>query len=211
MTLRNCPACGAPVSFKTSICLLAVCAHCRSLVQRKDLDVAKLGESAQLMPDGTPLQLGARGSYKGRPFEIVGRVQLRTKKGFWNEWTLSYANGDGGWLGEAQGTYAVSWLLPDAKAPAKGALRLGAKVELDGRVYRVRELAEAEYAAAEGELPFRPPLGEKAPSADLVAPGGLFATIDWSEAKPLVFAGEYEEFDELAFTGLRAFEGWPAP
>ena len=208
---RKCPSCGAPVRFKTSICLLAVCEHCRSLVRRTDLDVEALGKSAQLQADGTPIQVGARGEHRGRPFEVIGRVQLKTPAGFWNEWTLSFADGSGGWLGEAQGTYALSFIVPDAKPPKRGSLKVGDKVDLQDKTYRVREIVEAEYLAAEGELPFKPPLGESAPSADLIAPGGLFATIDWSEDKPLAFAGEYAEFDSLKLAGLRSFEGWPAP
>jgi hypothetical protein len=210
MTERKCPSCGAMVPFRTSIMLLAVCPYCRSLVQRKDLAVETLGEVAQLQPDGTPLQLGARGLYKTDPFEVVGRVQLKTPRGFWNEWALSFADGRAGWLGESQGNYAVTF-ASKAKPPAPGGLKVGAKVELDGTTYRVRELVEALYAAAEGELPYRPPLGRKVASWDLYAPGGFFATIDASEDPPLVFTGEYEEFDELHFSGLRTFEGWPVP
>jgi hypothetical protein len=210
MIERKCPSCGAAVPFRSSICLLAVCPFCRSLVQRKDLDLEKLGEVAQLQADGTPLQVGARGEYKTEPFEIVGRMQLRMEKGFWNEWCLAYADGKQGWLGEAQGTYAISFRL-EASAPHAGSLKIGQGVELGGREYRVRDIQEAAYVAAEGELPFRPPKGEKAKFADLISRGGFFATLDYSESPPLVFAGEYEEFADLKFTGLRTFEGWPAP
>lgn len=214
MIERKCPHCGAPLVFKTSICLLAVCAHCSSLVRRKDLDVEKLGEVAQLQPDGTPLQVGARGKHQGDAFEVVGRVQLATKAGFWNEWSIVFADGKQGWLGEAQGTYAVSF---QAEAPGTlpgfNALKVGQKLDLGGKTFRVRDLLSAKYLSAEGELPFRPPLGEEAPSADLIAPERKFATLDWSEgpARPVMFIGEYEEFDDLHFTGLREFEGWKRP
>ena len=211
MIERKCPSCGAPVVFRSSICLLSVCAHCRSLVRRKDLDLEALGQVAQLQADGTPIQLGARGIYKNDAFEVVGRVQLRTSAGFWNEWTLAFSNGNGGWLGEAQGTYAVSFRVPEAAAPSRASLKLGSKLDIAGRTYVVRERVEAEYLSAEGELPFKPPLGEKAPSIDLISPDGFFATLDYSETPAVVFAGEYEEFEELHLTGLRAFEGWPAP
>ena len=35
-----------------------------------------------------------------------------------------------------------------------------------------------------------------------------FATIDYSETPPLVFIGEYMEFDDLHFSNLRQFDGW---
>jgi hypothetical protein len=207
MIERKCPACGAMVPFRTSINLLAVCPFCRSLVQRKDLDLEKLGESAQLQPDGSPVVLGARGAYRGASFEVVGRMQLRTPRGFWNEWSLMFADGRHGWLGEAQGTYAVSFKTEHA-VPALADLKVGAEVRIKDRAYEVREIIDAEYLAAEGELPFKPPLGETAPSADLIGEDGSFATLDYSDDPPSVFAGEYQGFDALAFTGLKAIEGW---
>lgn len=207
MIERKCPSCGAMVPFRTSINLLAVCPFCRSLVRRKDLDLEKLGVSAQLQPDGSPVLLGARGIHRGAPFEVVGRVQLQTPRGFWNEWSLMFIDGRQGWLGEAQGTYAVSFKV-DFNVPALADLRLGAKVVILGRDYEVREVVDAKYLAAEGELPFKPPLGETAPSADLIGANGAFGTLDYSDNPASVFIGEYQPFEALSFTGLKVIEGW---
>jgi hypothetical protein len=208
MIERKCPACGAMVPFRTSINILAVCPFCRSLVQRKDLDLEKLGVSAQLLPDGTVLQVGSGGSYRGARFEAVGRVQLKTPHGYWNEWCLAFEDGRQGWLGEAQGAYAVSFAAEYSVPPLKD-LKVMAKVQVKDRAYQVLEIIEAEYMAAEGELPFKPPLGDKVPSADLIGENGAFGTIDYSEDPPSVFVGEYQDFDALAFTNLKAVEGWP--
>jgi hypothetical protein len=195
------------VPFRTSINLLAVCPFCRSLVLRKDLDLEKLGESAQLQPDGSPVLVGACGVYRGSPFEVVGRMQLQTPRGFWNEWSLMFADGRQGWLGEAQGTYAVSFKA-DCAVPPLGDLKVGSRVEIGKRVYEVREIVEAKYLAAQGELPFKPPLGETAPSADLIGDDGAFATLDYSDDPASAFAGEYQGFEALSFTGLKQIEGW---
>lgn len=213
MIERRCPHCGAPLRFSSSVCLLAVCAHCSSLVGRKDLDVEKLGEVAQLQADGTPLRVGARGRHQGEAFEVVGRVQMSTGGNYWNEWNIVFADGKQGWLGEAQGLYAVSFpAAVPAGLPPLRSLKVGDRVDLGGAAFRVRELTKAEYLSAEGELPYRPPLGQKVPSADLVAPGRKFATLDGSEEEaPLLFIGEYESFDDLGFSGLREFEGWAKP
>lgn len=207
MIERKCPSCGAMVPFRTSISLYAVCPYCRSLTQRKDLDLEKLGESAQLQADGTVLKVGSGGAYRGASFEVVGRVQLKTPHGFWNEWFLMFADGRQGWLGEAQGAYAVSFAT-QYNVPAFKDLKTMAKVEVKGREYQVLELIEARYLAAEGELPFRPPLGEAFHTADLIGENGGFGTIDYSENPPSVFIGEYQDFDALSFTNLKAVEGW---
>ena len=210
MTETKCPSCGANVTYRTSITLFSVCPFCHSLVQRKGLDLEDLGKVAQLQADGTPLQVGARGAYLGGAFELVGRVQLRMPVGFWNEWAMIFADGRQGWLGEAQGVYVVTFCVED-KVPAYSALELGARVPIKGTAYTVRERLKAHYVSAEGELPFKPPLGlgEAVPSVDLTAPGGLFATIDYSEEPPVGFAGTYQDYDALAFAGVKTFEGWP--
>jgi hypothetical protein len=208
MIERKCPSCGAMVPFRTSINLLAVCPYCRALSRRKDLDLEKLGVSAQLQPDGTPLQLGTRGAYRRAAFEVVGRIQLKTPHGFWNEWCLQFADGRQGWLGESQGAYAVSFKT-EAAAPAMAELKLLAKTTLAGREYQVLEIIEAKYLAAEGELPFDPALGTSAPSADLIGENGAFGTIDYSDEPPSVFLGEYQDFDALEFENLKPLEGWP--
>lgn len=203
-----CPSCGAVVPFQSSAALLAVCPHCRTMMLRKDLDVESLGVVAQLQKDASPVQLGARGHWDGADFSVVGRIQMRYDQGIWNEWFVFFEDARQGWLGEAQGLYAMSFRKDAVQAPAFDTLQLGARVDLAGESYEVKDLREAEYASAEGELPSCPPLGEKADFADLVSADGGFATLDYSEDPPLVFAGRYVGFDALKLTGLREFEGW---
>ncbi len=204
----NCPSCGAKVPFTSKVSLVAVCPHCRSQVLRDELDLKDLGKVADLHEDGSVVQLGARGSYKGTAFSVVGRLQLRFPDGYWNEWHLGLADGRQGWLGEAAGTYAVSFPAQEASLPTFDALRVGSTVKLGGVAYEVSDLRHAEYLSAEGELPFQAPLGEEAPLADLRGEGARFATLDYSEDAPLAFLGEYVPFPQLKLDGLKAVEGW---
>ena len=43
---------------------------------------------------------------------------------------------------------------------------------------------------------------------DLRTEGRNFGTIDYSEGNPLLFLGEWVEFEELQLKNLRRFEGW---
>lgn len=205
----NCPSCGAKLEFKSSIALLAVCQYCKSMVMRDDLKLEDLGKVAQLQVDGSVVQLGARGEYRKVSFSVLGRVQMRYAQGFWNEWFLAFDDGRQGWLGEAQGNFAVSFRAESkAKLPPHTALKVGQFLEVDGEAYEIQDVRTADYISAEGELPFRPPLGQSAPVADLTASGGRFATIDYSEDEPILFKGEYQAFDALRFAGLKEVEGW---
>lgn len=209
MTELNCPSCGAKVPFRSPLSLVAVCPYCRSQVLREELDLKDLGKVADLHADGSVLQMGARGEYQGTPFSVIGRLQLRFPEGYWNEWHLSLGDGRQGWLGEAAGTYAMSFPAKSpATLPAFKDLSVGKSVALSEGSYEVTDLRHAAYVSAEGELPFRAPLGAEAPLADLRGAGARFATLDYSEDKPLAFLGEYVPFAQLKLDGLKAVEGW---
>ena len=107
------------------------------------------------------------------------------------------------------GTYAVSFLTEVGdKIPRFEDLRSGQQVVLRGQSYEVTDVEKALCIAGEGELPFQIGPGYAAPTADLTGPGNGFATLDYSEPEPLVFMGEYVEFEELHLSGLRELNGW---
>lgn len=205
----TCPSCGAPNTFQSSASVLGVCSYCRATILRRDIDLENLGRMAELQQDGSPLQLKAEGSYRSVHFSVVGRIQIRYEQGLWNEWYLLLDDNRAGWLGEAQGTYAVSFLTTVTEPiPAFDALRPGLRLTLAGRPFQVTDVERATCVAGEGELPVVVGGGYPAPVADLAGSGAAFATIDYSEERPLVFIGEYVEFDDLHLSGLRHFDGW---
>jgi len=205
----SCPTCGGPNRFDSPVSVLAVCAYCRATILRRDLDVEALGTMALLQTDGSVFQLGVQGWYASVHFTIVGRIQLRYARGLWNEWHLLFDDQRSGWLGEAQGSLAVSFLRSvSTPVPAFDALAAGQTVTLDGAAFRVADVERGTCVAGEGELPFVVGGGYDAPVVDLIGPGTTFATLDFSETPPLVFAGHYVEFDDLRLSGLRQVDGW---
>jgi hypothetical protein len=205
----NCPSCSGPLTFQCSVSLYAVCPFCRSLVLRKDLDVEKVGEVALLADDGTPVQIGTRGKFGGKPFTVVGRLQLEFPSGYWNEWHIDFGGDRTGWLGETQGIYAVTFRVQPREAmPAFKEIAAGKRVQVNGESFDVKDVQSARCVSGEGELPFRFEGGYEAPVVDLGGAGRRFATLDYSEEPPLVFVGENCEFDELQLQNLRNFEGW---
>jgi hypothetical protein len=77
-------------------------------------------------------------------------------------------------------------------------------------VLSVTTLTEAHYEGVEGELPFAYWNKDKCWFADLRSRDGRFATIDYTENPPLLFLGEFVEFESLRLTNLKEFEGWTA-
>ena len=78
-----CPNCGAPVEFRSPASAFAVCSFCRSTLVRDGDALRRIGESAELFDDHSPLQPGAGGTYQGAAFTLVGRLQYRYKDGTW--------------------------------------------------------------------------------------------------------------------------------
>jgi len=175
----NCPSCGAPVDFKSAASIVAVCDYCRSTLVRHDINIEDIGKMAELKLDGSPLQIGAQGRYRGINFGVIGRIQMRFDRGIWNEWHLMLDDGRSGWLGEAQGLYAVSFLTKTSgDIPPFDRLKPNGRVELKGQMFQVQNLESARCIAGEGELPFQVGAGYDAPVADLVGDKNSFATID---------------------------------
>lgn len=209
MSERSCPQCGAPIEQRIRGSQVIICTFCDSTIAVQQQELALIGKMAILQEDGSPLQLGVRGRHHQRAFEVVGRIQLEYDRGYWNEWYLLFDDGEAGWLGEGQGMYQITRRVdPHLEPPPVERLGVEGNVEINGMAYTVLEIAKVRIVSGAGELPFGIDPRSETKVADLAGVGTGFATLDYSEDPPLVFIGERVEFDDLAFTGLREFEGW---
>ncbi|MCY1055233.1 DUF4178 domain-containing protein [Nannocystis sp. SCPEA4] len=207
----SCPQCGAPAPFRGTTVSL-VCEHCGSTVVRTGVDVRLIGKVSAMVDDGSPVLLGAKGSFAGRGFEIVGRLQLRYARGAWSEWFLQFADGPG-WLADFQGNFAVTHPGPALAAiPAYFNMAIGTWHEVHGASYMVVDKRAARYQGAEGCLPFAAEPGLTFFAVDLAGPDDQFVTLDYGvdpyHTRPDVFVGRAVELAELGLDRLRRFEGW---
>ncbi|MDF1503353.1 DUF4178 domain-containing protein [Roseisolibacter sp. H3M3-2] len=208
----TCPNCGAPILFIWSGAVQTTCAYCQSVLVRHDLDLERVGAVGDVPPDSSPVQRGATGRWRNRGFTVVGRIMYEYARGGWNEWHLRFDDGTGGWLSDAQLEWAVTTLVePAPRLPFGVGLRRGQSFVIGDATYTVSTITRARYRGVEGELPFVYWDKAEVQFVDLRTPAARFATVDFSEDPPLVFAGEFVAFDDLQLTGLRAFEGWPPP
>jgi hypothetical protein len=208
----SCPNCGAPIAFLWSSAIQTTCDFCRSILVRHDVRLDRVGVVGDLPPDSSPVQRGAVGVWRGRPFTVVGRIIYEYERVGWNEWHLRFSDGAGGWLSDAQLEWAVTELVPDPpELPPPSTLATGQTIAHGGHAYRVTSVTRARYRGVEGELPFEYWDKTEVSFVDLRTETARFATVDYSEAPPLFFAGEFVDFDALTLAGLREFDGWPAP
>jgi hypothetical protein len=205
----NCPSCGAPVVFRWSSAAQTICPFCHSILVRTDLELKNVGVVADLPPNPSPIQLLTEGTYKGKKFEVIGRIIYEYEQGGWNEWHIVFSDGVSGWLSDAQLQYAISIMAaPGTAVPNSSQIIRGKALNLNNTDFEVATITKASYKGMEGELPF--PFYGKTDMlfADLRTTGKAFGTIDYSEEPPLLFLGEWVEFDELQLKNLRQFEGW---
>src|SRR5512140_3901388 len=116
----SCPSCGGEVFFRAGSSLVTSCEHCHAAVSRKGVQLENLGKVAELVPTSSPFQLGMSGKPKVqgiKPFRILGRLQLSTGEGTWDEWHIGFDDGRFGWLAEEQGRFWVMRPLPTPSNP----------------------------------------------------------------------------------------------
>jgi hypothetical protein len=154
--------------------------------------------------EATLLELGARGAFEKRPFELVASVHVVSRAGgHWHEWRAALDGGGEAWLAEASG--AFYWMHEGALAPWDEAT-VGAPFAADfvvverGEATRVRTTGDV--AAASGEA-YR--------YVDLSGRDGAFASIDYGDDPAVVartFVGRRVTLAELGLTprrGTRSF------
>lgn len=189
MLTVSCLSCGAPVAFRSHASVMAVCEFCRTTVYKDAGAVRDLGKVSEVLEDYSPIQLGTAGVHGGRPFTVIGRIQLRYDAGMWNEWYLLFEDGEGGWLGEASGQYTLTRKRALPKGfPDFDAVRMGGQHELGMGQFVVSDKRVADCVGGQGELPFRLGEGWQARVADLRR-GSTFATVDYSDERPVMYSG----------------------
>lgn len=199
-----CPGCGAPVEFRSAQSSHAVCGYCRSTVVRDGATLSRIGRMAELFEDHSPLQLLARGTWQGRAFTLVGRLQYRGASGAWTEWNCLFADGKPGWLAEDNGAYVMA--LPartQRELPQPQHFRLGATTVINAASWQVTGNEQVALVAAEGELPRLPPLNQPFAMVELRSPGNEVLSIDYGSTPPELARGQPVALDELQFSGLR--------
>jgi hypothetical protein len=175
---------------------------------RHNINLDKVGQVAELPLDPSPIQIGTEGIFNNKPFVVLGRIVYEYDQGNWNEWHLVFNDGSSGWLSDAMLNYAVSFLVRSpGDLPAPDKITRQSMFQWD-TTYFVSTKTAANYKGVEGELPFEYWDKSRVLFVDLRTADGRFATLDYSEANPLLFMGRFVEFDELRLKNVKLFEGW---
>jgi len=204
----NCPACAGPVEFRCRTSLVSVCPQCRCVVGRKDRRIEDHGRVAALVDTQSPLRTGLSGRFRGKPFQITGRVQYQHPAGgVWDEWYCRFPNEVWGWLSEAQGNFYLTFARRGAlDAVDDSQLEPGSVVKIGQSEFTVAEVNDATIAGAEGEIPGDVRPGAAHSFADLYGSEAQFATLELSEDGHVssVFQGWQVSLAELGLDKVAA-------
>lgn len=183
---------------------MAVCEYCSTRVLKDGDAVKDLGKISSVLEDYSPIQIGTAGVLGGRPFTVVGRIQLRYSAGMWNEWYLLFDDGKTSWLGDSSGMYTITAeYRSNAPVPAFEQLEPGETYAINGGPYIAAEVRVADCVGGQGELPFQVGDGYQAKVADFRR-GTEFITLDYSDSpRPVIYTGISVTLDGLQCQLLR--------
>ncbi len=220
----SCPSCGAPVAFRGTLSVVAVCGNCRSQIARKDADVQLLGTVASVPYDLSPIQIGTRGRVAeswpekapNGAFEVVGRLKRGWSDGLWNEWVITFNGQRWAWLAEAQGLWSILHPMEHKSQPVDPqSLKPGKKVVFGwataagNTTYTASDVKETTVLALDGELPSPVREGTESLCIDFVAVGQKCATLE-READGTIrsYIGRFYPAQDLNLSNLRTLDGW---
>jgi hypothetical protein len=189
---------------------VSVCTQCRAAVARKGVDLEAIGKVAELVATSSPFRLGLGAKPKKgiKPFTFIGRLQLSTGEGTWDEWNVAFADGSFGWLAEAQGEFFLMLPCKPPEVPEFTQIQPAMRLDLGAYgVFVVVDRRQALYVSAEGELPFRSPPGSVFMYADLSGADGSLATLDYGDDPGLdaFYVGRKVDLENLNVEGAA---GW---
>ena len=204
----SCPSCGAKVPVYSATSALVVCEYCKSTLIRSGETAVDSGVKSALIEDFSPIQLYTSGTVHGKPFTVIGRIQIQYERGYWNEWYAIFADGTYGWLGDFSGEYTFTSLAAPSKGlPAfKDIKAASTSVKYAGKQFLASDVREAKSvkANAQGELPFTLDADEPVVAADFRC-RDEFITLDYSQDKnqPLIYHGKAVQLKNLHCQNLR--------
>jgi hypothetical protein len=164
----------------------------------------RIGKMAELFDDHSPLQLQASGTWNGKAFYLVGRLQYKYAEGSWTEWHALLADGSTGYLSEDNGAYVFTTTTPVQRVmPEAERFRVGATTAINGVSFSVASNAQVALVSAQGELPRLPALGASFAMVELRNAQAEVLSVDYSTQPPTVSLGKSVLLDDLKLSGLR--------
>ena len=189
----NCPNCGAALTVRAfEHTLTVVCGACQSVLDAKDPSLRVLQRFAQAKRVEPKIPLGARGTWRGATYEVIG-FQRRTihvdgTPYSWDEYLLFNPFAGFRYLTEYEGHWNDVTTVRAIPQQRPGVGRPSAA--LRGQTFRHFQTADAKATYVLGEFPWQVRVGDRATVKDFIAPPRMLSLEETGDEKTWSL-GEY--------------------
>ncbi|WP_288410818.1 hypothetical protein [uncultured Herbaspirillum sp.] len=199
MWIVTCPSCCKSVKFHSLASTMAVCAYCRTVVDRRKQNSRGSPKMAALAKGAGPRLMGRTGYFEGRAFSVVGQRQWRAGQRVWNQWWLLMRDDLLEWrLLEAEGHYAIVSREQLGQAlPRFEQLKPRLRLKLFDRTWVVSGVRDVRSSGGEGEWAMPQAARQRARMVDLEAGDGVLM-LDYSGGNtPVPYLGKRVALEAL--------------
>jgi len=195
----TCPSCGAPMDQKKPGSRMLGCTYCgqTSFVNADSLQA--VGAKAPLIDYGSSFAIGKTGVYQDKEFLVLGRLRYDYEDGFWDEWYVSFFEGDTMWIQEDDGSFVVFYYEEKLSHRMEyDSIRVGSTIGITDKIDSVfvTSKSKATLHGGEGELPFRVAPGSQADFVDGLMLGKVVSA-EFLPADNVVFVGKPIDLDKF--------------
>ncbi|MCK5797423.1 MAG: DUF4178 domain-containing protein, partial [Deltaproteobacteria bacterium] len=174
-----------------------VCEYCGAQLDLTTAEAKVLGQNPQDYDPKFVFAMGQKGTFKGKPYEIAGRMLYEDEEGYQaREYLLFNVDDEYLWLAEEQGHYVLN--QPTQMAPATDPFKMSAKqkVKIGATNFQFYESGYTTMVYVDGALPWQARSGDMFQYADLIAPPQMFGVeTDGNEVE--YFIGRYMTPEEI--------------
>lgn len=195
----NCPSCGAAITLRGMAWTQTVaCPSCAAVLDARDPNLAVLSRFDERMKVTPLIPLGARGQWKGAPYQVIG-LQKRTisvdaVRYSWREYLLFNPYKGFRYLTEYDGHW--NDVVPIAGVPVVATRLVKPVATYGGRDFQHFQKAVAETTFVVGEFPWEVRAGDSVEANDYVAPPFILSA-ETTEGETTWSMGEYVDAREL--------------
>lgn len=195
----TCPSCGAPITQNIPGSRMLCCTYCgqTSFVNADSLEA--VGSKAPLIDYGSSFGIGKMGTFEGKEFQVLGRLRYEYEDGFWDEWYLSFFDGESMWVQEDDGSFVLFYYEePLSYRVDFEGTRVGSTIAITEKINEVfvTSKSRASLQGGEGELPFRVSPGSQADFVDGIMKGKVVST-ELLPEENVVFIGHPVDLEEF--------------
>ena len=169
----NCPSCGAAIALHGMAWTQTIaCPSCASVLDARDPNLRVLSRFDARMKVRPLIPLGAKGTWKGAPYQVIG-FQQRTidvdgVKYSWREYLLFNPYKGFRYLTEYDGHW--NDVLPIPGSPSVTSRLMKPLATYDGKNFQHFQTARAETTFVLGEFPWEVRAGDRVEARDYIAP-----------------------------------------